>query len=329
MESVQGDAQTNAPAPAFNYDPLPYFDNNAFSNEFGSEAANLEYAILSSMLNGNGFAVDNFGQPLPQSINNNDNSGQGGMMISPLEGGPTLSLSPGGQAAGTSGGGLGGPFGGNNLGGYSSSTNFANLFDRSRPVSPTGQVNFGRHILSPTPLPTTDLFSAPTNNATNSNSANDFLNTSTDGNNNLNDFIQQPVASGSGTKNPQPSTTTDQAQPSTSNGTTPAPRPAQATHIMTAEEAYRSVTKPYPYAQSYHYLVRHLKERFEKNDILRIIRALATFRPSLIALQMPLTEEDETFVERTFQRTLVELNKLISFSGTPTVVWRRTGESKS
>ncbi|KWU44010.1 hypothetical protein RHOSPDRAFT_12418, partial [Rhodotorula sp. JG-1b] len=95
---------------------------------------------------------------------------------------------------------------------------------------------------------------------------------------------------------------------------------------LTAEEVYRNVTKPYPYAQSYHYLVKHLKERFDKNDILRIIRALATFRPSLIALQMPLTEEDETFVERTFQRTLVELNKLISFSGTPTVVWRRTGE---
>lgn len=30
---------------------------------------------------------------------------------------------------------------------------------------------------------------------------------------------------------------------------------------MTGEEAYRSVTKPYPYAQSYHYLVKHLKER--------------------------------------------------------------------
>ncbi|BGP25222.1 Transcriptional regulator of nonfermentable carbon utilization [Rhodotorula toruloides] len=101
---------------------------------------------------------------------------------------------------------------------------------------------------------------------------------------------------------------------------------AQQPGALTGEEAYRSVTKPYPYAQSYHFLVKHLKERFEKNDILRIIRALATFRPSLIALQMPLTEEDETFVERTFQRTLVELNKLISFSGTPTVVWRRTGE---
>ncbi|KAJ8293550.1 Phenylalanine--tRNA ligase, mitochondrial [Rhodotorula toruloides] len=104
------------------------------------------------------------------------------------------------------------------------------------------------------------------------------------------------------------------------------PAKVQQPGVLTAEEAYRSVTKPYPYAQSYHFLVKHLKERFEKNDILRIIRALATFRPSLIALQMPLTEEDETFVERTFQRTLVELNKLISFSGTPTVVWRRTGE---
>jgi hypothetical protein len=32
------------------------------------------------------------------------------------------------------------------------------------------------------------------------------------------------------------------------------------------------------------------------------------------------------FVERSFQRTLIELEKLISFSGTPTLVWRRTGE---
>lgn len=30
---------------------------------------------------------------------------------------------------------------------------------------------------------------------------------------------------------------------------------------LTAEEVYRNVTKPYPYAQSYHYLVKHLKER--------------------------------------------------------------------
>ena len=41
---------------------------------------------------------------------------------------------------------------------------------------------------------------------------------------------------------------------------------------------------------------------------------------------MPLSVDDEIFIERSFQRTLIELEKLISFSGTPTVVWRRTGE---
>lgn len=66
--------------------------------------------------------------------------------------------------------------------------------------------------------------------------------------------------------------------------------------------------------------------RFDKTDTLRVVRALSIFRPSLIALQMPLTEEDEIFVEKCFQRTLIEFDKLITFSGTPTVVWRRTGE---
>jgi len=45
--------------------------------------------------------------------------------------------------------------------------------------------------------------------------------------------------------------------------------------------------------------------RFEKNDILRIVRALAIFRPSLIALQMPLSEEDEIFVEKCVQRSVI------------------------
>jgi len=44
---------------------------------------------------------------------------------------------------------------------------------------------------------------------------------------------------------------------------------------------------------------------FEKNDILRIVRALAIFRPSLIALQMPLSLDDEIFVEKCFQRSLL------------------------
>ncbi|EPQ57294.1 hypothetical protein GLOTRDRAFT_137651 [Gloeophyllum trabeum ATCC 11539] len=92
------------------------------------------------------------------------------------------------------------------------------------------------------------------------------------------------------------------------------------------DDVYKTVTAPYDYTEGYHFLMKHLPTRFEKNDVLRIVRALAIIRPSLIALQMPLSEEDEVFVEKSFQRSLVELEKLISFNGTPTVVWRRTGE---
>ncbi|KAG6831684.1 Transcriptional regulator of nonfermentable carbon utilization [Tricholoma furcatifolium] len=111
------------------------------------------------------------------------------------------------------------------------------------------------------------------------------------------------------------------------NGATPesdADTPASSTSQL--QSIHDRVTKPYDYTEGYHFLMKHLPTRFEKNDILRIVRALAIFRPSLIALQMPLSLDDEVFVEKCFQRSLLELEKLMSFSGTPTVVWRRTGE---
>ncbi|KAH9931075.1 uncharacterized protein BXZ73DRAFT_90162 [Epithele typhae] len=92
------------------------------------------------------------------------------------------------------------------------------------------------------------------------------------------------------------------------------------------QSVYRNVTKGYDYTEGYHFLMKHMSRRFEKNDILRIVRALAIVRPSFIALQMPMTEEDDVFVEKCFQRSLIELDKLVSMSGTPTVAWRRTGE---
>ncbi|VDB89228.1 unnamed protein product [Peniophora sp. CBMAI 1063] len=96
--------------------------------------------------------------------------------------------------------------------------------------------------------------------------------------------------------------------------------------VARGDEVYGAVTKAYDYTKGYHLLMQTIRHRFDKNDILRIVRALAIFRPSLIALQMPLTEEDEVFVEKSLQRSLIELDKLISYVGTPTVVWRRTGE---
>lgn len=89
---------------------------------------------------------------------------------------------------------------------------------------------------------------------------------------------------------------------------------------------YGDKTRPFPYTEGYHFLIKYVTANLDKADVLRIVRALAIFRPSLIALQMPLTEDDEVFVERSIQRTILEFEKLISFSGTPTVVWRRTCE---
>ncbi|WVN89496.1 uncharacterized protein L203_104721 [Cryptococcus depauperatus CBS 7841] len=91
-------------------------------------------------------------------------------------------------------------------------------------------------------------------------------------------------------------------------------------------EVYNTVVRPYDYTQGYHILMDYMTKNFETPDVLRVVRSLASFRPSLIALQMPMSEEDEIFLERSFQRTLIELEKLISYSASPTAVWRRTGE---
>ncbi|KAI9316846.1 hypothetical protein BX666DRAFT_1858376 [Dichotomocladium elegans] len=94
----------------------------------------------------------------------------------------------------------------------------------------------------------------------------------------------------------------------------------------TPETVYMNVKRPFNYAEGFHYLIEYVKEKMNRDDLMRISRSLALFRPSFLALIMNLTEEDLVFMEKCIQRTLLEYEKLISFSGTPTVVWRRTGE---
>ncbi|KAI8879069.1 hypothetical protein K501DRAFT_336329 [Backusella circina FSU 941] len=94
----------------------------------------------------------------------------------------------------------------------------------------------------------------------------------------------------------------------------------------TPDEVYASVKKPFNYAEGFHYLIQYFKERMGKDDLMRISRAMALFRPSSLSLIINLTEEDLVFMEKCVQRTLLEYEKLISFSGTPCVTWRRTGE---
>ncbi|KAG2224083.1 hypothetical protein INT45_004964 [Circinella minor] len=96
--------------------------------------------------------------------------------------------------------------------------------------------------------------------------------------------------------------------------------------LNTPETVYLGVRRPFNYAEGFHYLIEYVKEKMSREDLMRISRALALFRPSFLALIMNLNEEDLVFMEKCIQRTLLEYEKLISFSGTPTVVWRRTGE---
>lgn len=89
---------------------------------------------------------------------------------------------------------------------------------------------------------------------------------------------------------------------------------------------YSTITQPYPYALQHHRLFHMLECRFPKSLLLRIARAMASFRPSFIACTQTLKAEDLLFMEKCFQRTLWEYERFIQSCGTPTIICRRTGE---
>ncbi|CAO3645583.1 unnamed protein product [Cunninghamella blakesleeana] len=104
------------------------------------------------------------------------------------------------------------------------------------------------------------------------------------------------------------------------------PASSSTSSSVTIKKVYSKEDKPFNYAEGFHYLIKYVKEKMEKEDLMRISMALAKFRPSFLSLIHSLTEDDLIFMEKCIQRTLLEYEKLISFSGTPTAVWRRTGE---
>ncbi|KAG0745639.1 hypothetical protein G6F57_001552 [Rhizopus arrhizus] len=123
-----------------------------------------------------------------------------------------------------------------------------------------------------------------------------------------------------------PATTPTSQQPSSIQQKSTPKRDNHRRKSRNTENVYNSVQKPFNYAEGFHYLIQYVTEKMSREDLRRISRALSLFRPSFLSLIMNLTEEDLVFMEKCIQRTLLEYEKLISFSGTPTVVWRRTGE---
>ncbi len=91
-------------------------------------------------------------------------------------------------------------------------------------------------------------------------------------------------------------------------------------------EVYEHVRESFRYTQGFHGLLAYLESRFNKNYIIDIAKSMSRYRPSIIACTRNLKEEDLIFMEICFQRTLLEYQRFISISGTPTIIWRRTGQ---
>lgn len=89
---------------------------------------------------------------------------------------------------------------------------------------------------------------------------------------------------------------------------------------------YESVKEPYPYTAGFHNMVGVLRKRLPGNKLLKIAKALGEIRPSFISCTKDLTRQDLVFMEKCFQRTLVEYDDFLQHCCAPTVVCRRSGE---
>lgn len=89
---------------------------------------------------------------------------------------------------------------------------------------------------------------------------------------------------------------------------------------------YASVKEPYPYTAGFHNMISVIKDRLPLNKLLLIARSLGEIRPSFISCTKDLTREDLVFMEKCFQRTLVEFDDFLQHCCAPTIVCRRSGE---
>ncbi|KAL9632563.1 MAG: hypothetical protein Q9164_005250 [Protoblastenia rupestris] len=91
-------------------------------------------------------------------------------------------------------------------------------------------------------------------------------------------------------------------------------------------EVYNNVKQPYSYTAGFHSLTALIQGRFSPQKTAHIAKALAAIRPSFISCTMRLNGDDLVFMEKCLQRTLWGLEEVISATGTPTIICRRTGE---
>ena len=92
-----------------------------------------------------------------------------------------------------------------------------------------------------------------------------------------------------------------------------------------ADYIYESTTQAYSYTTGFHRLLHYIVHRFGSAKRVRIAKALAAIRPSLITFSQRLTGRDLVFMEVSVQRKLFEYVEFINAYGTPTLITRRDG----
>ncbi|CAO3617803.1 unnamed protein product [Cunninghamella blakesleeana] len=352
--SASGTSQTNSLLTSLtsNANPLDPFGPGMDANQllnlnnynygFGSSAANLEYSILSNML----------GSPMNQII---DTSSVGTPSTSASssnlwQSNTTSNLSNTIQQynaivndSNTNNNNNNSSSSDNNNNNNNNSNSNNNIINAT-PASfnnntpDTQSTSSSMHNIAPistNPVPDTVLYSPDQNSigspyANNSNMTSQSVTSTTINNNNNNNNNNSSSSSSRNNNNVRMSSLSSYGEGAVvANVESPGATLAQVrrrNQLVTPEMVYSRATKPYSYADGYHYLINYVQQKMGREDLMRISRALALFRPSVLASMLNLNEVDLIFTEKCLQRTLLEYEKLISYSGTPTVVWRRTGE---
>ena len=117
--------------------------------------------------------------------------------------------------------------------------------------------------------------------------------------------------------------------------------PPLATHKIykTVSDIYDKDVINFEYPNSYHALTNFLKARFlghgldleekqrKRQNLLIILKLIASYRPTFISAHKSLLKpQDLLLLEMSFQRCLIDYEKLSQLNSSPTIIWRRTGE---
>lgn len=110
---------------------------------------------------------------------------------------------------------------------------------------------------------------------------------------------------------------------------------ADPTTEISPEERLKQVIKakleagllqPYNYAKGYARLQSYMDNYMNQSSRQRILKPLSIFRPAFRAIARTLKDVDLVLVEESFERMLLDYDRVFTSMAIPACLWRRTGE---